>query len=760
MRKFLKITGIAFVAIVLLLAAGLSAAALLFDPNDYREQLAKAVSEQTGRDFRIEGELSLSLFPWLAVDAGAMELANAEGFTDDGPFARFERAAVGIELLPLLLRREVVLDDVALEGLTLNLAVDAQGNNNWSDLAQASAPTEEPQAPAPEPPPEEGEQMPIKSLAISGINIQDAALTYRDAAAGTTHRIEAINLSTGRVEAGQPTAFDLSARYAGDAPALNATLELSSVIHADIKTMAVEMRELALNLAAEGASIPQGEQKASLTGTLAYNGEAGTLQFADGRLQAAGVMADLNVSGKDLTGSQPSFSGTLKTETFSPRSVADRLAIALPPPSDDEVLQSASADMRFEASTSSARIPQITIKLDDTTAQGNAGVTDFGTQRIVFDLALDTINIDRYLPEQAQVKEATGEDAPKESTGSINDMVIPVEMLEGLNAKGTLTIGELVAQGMAMRNVTLAIDAPIGQAKVQNLTADLYGGTVNLESRITPGATPRYDTRLKVDSVAGGDLVSDFIGRDLLQGLANMELDLRSSGRTVGDVRRALDGTVNIRLSDGAVKGFDIARTLRTAYAQFKGQAVDTAQGPAQTDFASLVASATIEDGVLRLKDLDGRNPLFRLLGDGTVNLVNEELNVLARPSIVKTLEGQGGAELSELAGIEIPIRVSGGWSNPKVRLDLKQALQQQATEEVREKVDERKEELREKARKEEQRLQEKLNKELGEDAGKAAGDVLRNLFGGGSRGKAESGSDAGASDDAPDAEKQESATP
>lgn len=754
MRKFLKITGITLAAIVLLLAAGLSAAALLFDPNDYRDQIASAVSEQTGRDFRIEGELSLSLFPWLAIDAGAMELSNAEGFTDDGPFARFEHAAVGIELLPLLLRREVVLDEVTLEGLTLNLAVDAQGNNNWSDLAQASASAEAPQAP--EAPPEGSEQMPIQSLAISGINIQDAALTYRDAVAGTTHRIEAIHLGTGRVELGQPTAFDLSARYVSDAPALNATFELSSVIHADVETMAVEMRELALNLAAEGASIPQGEQKASLTGTLSYNGEAGTLQFADGRLQAAGVMADLNLSGKGLAGGQPSFSGTLKTETFSPRSVAERLAIALPDSSDDKVLQSASADMRFEASTSSARIPQITVKLDDTTAQGNAGVTDFGSQRIVFDLALDALNVDRYLPEQAQVKETTGEDAPEGSSGSINDMVIPVEMLEGLNAKGTLTIGELVAQGMTMRNVKLAIDAPVGQAKVQNLTADMYGGTVNLESRITPGATPRYDTRLKVASVAGGDMVSDFIGRDLLQGLANMELDLRSSGRTVGDIRRALDGAINIRLSDGAVKGFDIARTLRTAYAQFKGQTVDAAQGPVQTDFASLMASATIEDGVLRLQSLDGRNPLFRLLGDGTINLVSEELNVLARPSIVKTLEGQGGAELAELAGIEIPIRVSGGWSNPRVRLDLKQALQQQATEEVRERVDERKDELREKARKEEQRLQEKLNKELGEDAGKAAGDVLRNLFGGGSR----DGSGSGSGGDAAEAEQKESQSP
>ena len=733
MRKFLKFFGIGLAALVLLLAAGLTAAALLFDPNDYRDQIAQAVSDQTGREFRIDGPLSLSVFPWLAVDAGAMELANAKGFEEDGPFARFERAAVGIELMPLLLHREVVLDDITLEGLRLNLAVDAQGRNNWSDLAQASDSTNQPEDPAPETPPQDG-QMPIRSLAISGIQIQDAALTYRDATAGTTHRVESIDLTTGTVTAGQPVDFELDARYVSDAPAVAATIALSSVIEADIETMAVEMRSLALNLAAEGDAVPKGKQQASLTGTLAYDGQAGTLQFADGRLQGAGVSADLNLMGKALNSDQPRFEGTLKTESFSPRSVAEGLAIALPAASDDDVLRAASADLRFEASTSSARIPQITLTLDDTTAEGTAGITDFGTQRIVFDLRVDAINVDRYLPEQAKVKETTGEDAPEPSGGDINDMVIPVEALEGLNAKGSLRIGELVAQGMTMRNVTLDIDAPLGQAKVQNLSAELYGGKIALQSRITPGKTPRYDTRFKVESVQGGDLVSDFIGRDLIQGLANMEFDLSSSGRTVGDIRRALDGTLSVRLSDGAVKGFDIARTLRSAYARLQGQAVEASDGPLQTDFASLVASARIEDGVLTLQNLDGRNPLFRLLGDGTVNLAREELNVLARPSIVKSLQGQGGADLSELAGIEIPIRVSGGWSNPKVRLDLQQALQQKATEEVREKVDARKEELREKARKEEERLQEKLNKELGEDAGKAAGDVLRSLFGGSER--------------------------
>ena len=722
MRKFLKITAILFAIVLLLVAAALGAAVALFDPNDYREQIGAAVEEQTGRSFSIEGDLSLRIFPWLAVSAEGMTLGNAEGFGEE-PFARVGSAAAGIELLPLLLRREVVLGEISLDGLRLNLAVDAQGRSNWADLATEETAPEEQGGEQPVAESEDG--FTIESLEVSGVRISDAALSYADASTGVTHRIEGLSLSTGRIRPGEPFNLSFGATYSGGEPVTTAELSLSGVIDADLEEQVYELRQLALDVIASGEAIPGGKQNLALTGKASFNAADGFFSLTDGRLQAAGITADFNIEGSGLNGDAPRFSGTLGTRELSPRAVFSALAIEPPDTRDESALNAAKLDLRFEADTNSVSIPEISARLDDTMITGEASVQDFTTRRIGFDVDVDAINIDRYLPPEAQVSEQTGSEAPQEG-GDINDIAIPTEMLEAINAKGRIRIGELIAQGMTLRDVVLEVDAPKGGAKTQKLTARLYGGSIDLSNSIARGETPRYRTRFTVASVAGGELLADFLGRDLAEGIANMEVALSSQGKTVGDIRKALDGTLSVSLSDGAVKGFDIAQTLRDARRRLRGEAVEESDGKPKTDFASLTASATITDGLLEITRLDGRNPLFRLLGDGTVDLVGEELDILARPSIVKTLQGQEGAELSELAGIEIPIRVSGSWADPKVRLDLRKALEQQAASKLREAVGERDDELREKLRKEEERLQEKIDEELGEKAGEA----LRSLFG------------------------------
>ena len=75
---------------------------VFFDPNEYRDEISAAVKESTGRDLTIEGDLSLSLFPWLAIEVGRTELGNAEGFGDQ-PFLEFEAASLSIRLMPLIL---------------------------------------------------------------------------------------------------------------------------------------------------------------------------------------------------------------------------------------------------------------------------------------------------------------------------------------------------------------------------------------------------------------------------------------------------------------------------------------------------------------------------------------------------------------------------------------------------------------------------------------------------------------------------------
>jgi len=97
MGRFLKFSLIGVAALIGLLVVVVLAVALLFDPNDYKDEIADRVEAATGRSLTLEGDLELGLFPWLSVDTGRIALGNAAGFGPE-PFAELEGASVAIRL--------------------------------------------------------------------------------------------------------------------------------------------------------------------------------------------------------------------------------------------------------------------------------------------------------------------------------------------------------------------------------------------------------------------------------------------------------------------------------------------------------------------------------------------------------------------------------------------------------------------------------------------------------------------------------------
>jgi AsmA protein len=63
--RALKIVFIVFCTLVVLIGGLLTAAVFLINPNDYKDEIAAAVKKQTGRELAIQGDISLSVFPWL-----------------------------------------------------------------------------------------------------------------------------------------------------------------------------------------------------------------------------------------------------------------------------------------------------------------------------------------------------------------------------------------------------------------------------------------------------------------------------------------------------------------------------------------------------------------------------------------------------------------------------------------------------------------------------------------------------------------------
>ncbi len=92
MKKALKIVLWLFGAIVALVLIAAIVLPMVLDPNDFRDEIGAAVAKQTGRELQIEGDLELSVIPWLGVRVGPTRLSNAEGFGDE-PMLAIQGAA-------------------------------------------------------------------------------------------------------------------------------------------------------------------------------------------------------------------------------------------------------------------------------------------------------------------------------------------------------------------------------------------------------------------------------------------------------------------------------------------------------------------------------------------------------------------------------------------------------------------------------------------------------------------------------------------
>jgi AsmA protein len=98
------------------------------------------------------------------------------------------------------------------------------------------------------------------------------------------------------------------------------------------------------------------------------------------------------------------------------------------------------------------------------------------------------------------------------------------------------------------------------------------------------------------------------------------------------------------------------------------------ADGRKKTDFSELTATFDIKNGVAHNEDLAMKAPILRLAkGDshGDIDIGNESINYLAKPTLVKSLKGQEGADLDSLAGFAIPMKITGTFSNPKYGMDF-----------------------------------------------------------------------------------------
>ena len=301
-------------------------------------------------------------------------------------------------------------------------------------------------------------------------------------------------------------------------------------------------------------------------------------------------------------------------------------------------------------------------KVDDSQINANLGISQFNNPAYNFDIKIDKLDADKYIA--------------KSSTKSAGDTPIDLSALKKLNATGEAKIGWLKLANVKTENVNLGLKAADGIATMSPFSANLYNGSMAGMLKVDARATPIIAFKQNMKGVSVGPLMVDAIKNDMLSGTGTVNVDVTTQGNSVGALKKGLAGNASLNLADGALKGVDIAGSIRELKSKvnFLAKKDASADKSKKTDFSELTATFDIKNGVAHNEDLAMKAPILRLAkGDsrGDIDIANEKINYLAKPTIVKSLKGQGGAELDDLSGIAIPIKVTGTFANPKYGMDF-----------------------------------------------------------------------------------------
>ncbi|HHH36774.1 MAG TPA: AsmA family protein [Gammaproteobacteria bacterium] len=432
-----------------------------------------------------------------------------------------------------------------------------------------------------------------------------------------------------------------------------------------------------------------------------------------------------------LAGSKPELSGRanisarLRLGTDFDTLDAERLRLEAsllgPDLPHQEVRIDAESRLRVDLAAESLRIEDLRLTMDEaTTLRGHVQIKGFDRPALRFAARIDRLDIDRMFPAP---ETATGPVTPTPAEAAAGGALsLPVDTLRGLNLEGRLDIDTLKVSGLNVHTVEASISAHDGLIHVKPLRARLYEGryqgdmTLDVRRKI-----PVFQLREKLEGIQTGPLLKDYLGNDLLVSRAYVEASLKGRGATHEALLRGMQGTISLDFRDGAIKGVNLARLIREVRATVKGEPPPADAQPKATDFTELRATLMIADGNARNDDLALDSPFLRVRGGGNLDLVRQYLDYRLRARIVASDTGQGGKDIEELKGLDIPVRIKGDIASPQIEVDrdfLARALTHKVKKKVRKKL---KRKLEQQLRKHQDEIEPKLQQQLK--------DTLKQLF-------------------------------
>lgn len=242
----------------------------------------------------------------------------------------------------------------------------------------------------------------------------------------------------------------------------------------------------------------------------------------------------------------------------------------------------------------------------------------------------------------------------------LTNNVIHFQLSPHQPVSGTLTSEHLHLknQDISQISANFAIDA--GKIQLMAIKGALAGGEINGQAVIKDFTSlPRY----QIDSTLSHVELSKLLQSGILQGPADIALNLTMNGNTEEALLTSANGTVKLAAKNGILNHIDLLRQIASVR-QFLAVNPQTASTADVTHFSELNASGVIKNGLFTNNDFILQSPDLQAKGAGTVNMINKQINYQL------AVKAQGKM-LNNAYDVSVPLKISGTLDKPQVKIDF-----------------------------------------------------------------------------------------
>jgi len=597
-RRWGRIVAILLGVLALLVAATWVALTLAFPPERLAALLVSQVKAATGRDFRIDGELSIRILPTIAAQAGDVVLGNA----DWGSRPEMLRVrSASFELSPkALLAGELRILRVEVAGVDALLETDGAGHANWQFGSRTPA------APEPASGPDKGR---APRLELEHVVASDVRVSYRPGRSSKAHTLA--------IES-----FDLRPQGERDRIVMALALgpqhwKIEGLVGRSTLFLAGEEDwPFELKLATEGATL-------AATGTLGTGPRTGA------------VAADVSA----------------KVATAAALVPLGAAAAALPLPLELRTTLRWGDDK--------LRADPLRLVLAGQAIEGRASLSDLQARpRLEAELAAKAIDVGKLRSGAS----AASKPSPAAAKGGGPlfgdtpllpfDAVLPIEMKIGLAIK-QLNLPDLPPLSALKARLTSTPD----RLTLEELQFNIAGGRVRGRMAIAPAATPRVELSLDARSLSLEALDGASGAKRVRGGRTDLVANLSSTGRTPRSLAAGANGNVMVSVTEATLAGGAAAALDRNVIASVLRLVLPKGSTDRPLVVQCAVARLPLRQGIApvdRSIALETRE--VAIVASGNINLVDQTLRLEFEPTVKKGL-GLNSANFAELVRVSGPLQ-------------------------------------------------------------------------------------------------------